>query len=162
VVVQENHANPTFAVQGSLPAGRVLEPKEKPGLARLTASMLTRGTQKRSALEFAAALENVGATLTTSADDLTASITGQAQSKDFDLVMDLMAEMLRQPAFPQADFERAKGEQAAELEQERDSPSTLAQRSFQRAVYREGNPLRPPDLPEAQRGLEGITREDAA
>jgi zinc protease len=53
VVVHENPANATFALRGSLPAGSVVEPSGKAGLAGLTASMLTRGTRRRTALEFA-------------------------------------------------------------------------------------------------------------
>jgi zinc protease len=160
VVVQENPSNPTFSLRGSLPAGTMLEPAEKPGLAGITASMLTRGTEKRSALEFAGALESVGASLNASADSLASSISGQAQSKDFDRLMDLLAEMLRQPAFPAADLERLKGQVLAGLQQAKDDPDSLASRAFERAIYREGNPLRPGTLEEDESGVQSITRED--
>lgn len=162
VIVQENATNPTFALRASLPAGSILEPKGQPGLASLTASMLTRGTSSRNALEFATALENVGASLDANANTLTVMISGSAQSKDFALVMDLLAEMLRQPSFPAPDLERLKGQTLAGLAQAKDNPGRLASRAFERAIYPEGHPLRPETLEEAQQAVPRITREDVA
>lgn len=160
VVVQENSSNPTFALRGSFPAGTVHEPENKSGLASLTAAMLTRGTEKRNALQFASALESVGASLSANAGTLHTSLSGRAQSKDFNLVMDLLAEMLRQPTFPEADLQRLKGLLAAGLEQEKDDPEGLASRAFSRAVYQESSPLRPATLDEAIQELRGLTRSD--
>src|SRR5262249_62268855 len=89
VVVQDNPATPTFALRASLPAGSVLEPEAKLGVAAFTADMLTRGTERQTMLQFATALEDVGATLGAGADGLNTSVSGGAQAKDFDLLMDL-------------------------------------------------------------------------
>ena len=62
--------------------------------------MLTRGTAQRSALAFATQLEDVGASLSASADALATMISGRAESRDFDRVMDLLADMLRHPEIP--------------------------------------------------------------
>jgi zinc protease len=160
VVVQENPANATFALRASVPAGSAVEPEARPGVASITAAMLTRGTAKRSALEFATALENVAASLSASANTLNTVVTGRGLSKDFDLVMDLFAEMLREPAFPAADLERVRGQVLAGLEREKSEPGRLASRAFERAVYPAGNPLRPESLEEAQQAVTTMTRAD--
>jgi zinc protease len=160
VVVLENPANPTVALRASVPAGSIGEPPDKPGLASLTASMLTRGTATRTTLAFATALENVGASLSASADALTTMISGSAQSKDFNLVMDLFAEMLRQPAFPAADLDRVRGQVLAGLAQSRDNPDSVASRAFERAIYPPGHPLRPATLEEAEQAARGMIRDD--
>lgn len=160
VIVQENHSNATFALRGSLDAGAVVEPADKRGVAGLTAMMLTRGTEHHSALEFATELESVGAALEASADPLQANIAGRAEAKDFNRLVDLLAEMLRQPTFPTEALQRLKGLALAGLEQAKDDPSSLASRAFSRAIYPEGNPLRPLTLDEAARSIQGITRED--
>lgn len=160
VVVQENRANPTFALRASLPAGALVAPPDRPGVAGLTAAMLTRGTERRSAREFAAALEDVGASLGASADTLTASISGQALSRDFELVMDLFAEMLRQPAFAADELERLKGQTLAGLAQAKTSPDRVAGRAFERAIYPEGHPLRPETFEESERAVAATTRDD--
>jgi zinc protease len=159
LVVQENHSNPTVAIVGSLPAGRAVEPPDKP-VAGITAAMLTRGTEKRTALEFAAALEGVGASLSAGGGNLTVSLSGHALSKDFDREMDLLAEMLRQPAFPAENLERYKRQVLASLEEEKDDPGSLAQRAFNRAVYPEGSPLRLRTNEEAQKAIASVTRDD--
>jgi zinc protease len=160
VVVQDNPANPTFALRASLPAGHVVDPEEKPGLASFTASMLTRGTERQTALEFATALEDVAADLGASADGLNTMISGGAQAKDFDLLMDLFADMLRRPAFPPADLERLRGEALAGLAQAKESPDRLADRAFLRAVYPPGHRLRPRTVEEEQAAVTAITPED--
>ncbi|HEV8308691.1 MAG TPA: pitrilysin family protein [Methylomirabilota bacterium] len=160
VVVQENPANPTLALRASVPAGSIVEPRDTPGLASLTASMLTRGTATRSALEFATVLENVGARLDATANTLTTMISGRAQSKDFELVLDLLADMLTRPAFPAEDLERLKGRALAGLSQEKTSPDRLASRAFERAIYPPGHPLRAVTVEEAEEAIKRATRED--
>src|SRR5262249_42301518 len=141
VIVQESHATPTVALRASIPAGSLAEPRERPGLAGLTASMLSRGTEQRNALEFATALEDVGASLGAGADTLVTSIPGRALTRDFALVLALFAEMLRHPAFPTADLERLKGETLAGIAQAKTNPDRVAGRAFDRAVYPADHPL---------------------
>jgi zinc protease len=160
VLVQENPANATFALRASLAAGSVAEPRALPGLAGLTAAMLTRGTDRRTSLQFATALEDVGASLSASADSLVTTVTGQAQSRDFDLVMDLLAEMLRGPAFPAEELERLKGQVQAGIAQARTNPDRVAANAFERAVYPPGHPLRPETFDEAERVIGAMTRDD--
>ena len=146
VVVQENPASPTLALRASLPAGHVLDPADKSGLASLTAAMLIRGTGQRSALAFATQLEDVGASLSASADALATMISGRAESRDFDRLMDLLADMLRHPEFPAAELGRLKGEALAQLAQARDDPDSAAERAFGRAIYPAGPPSPAADL----------------
>jgi zinc protease len=160
VIVHENPASPTFALRGSLNAGSVVEPPDKPGLAGLTASMLTRGTARRTGLEFATELESVGASLSASANTLTTMLSGQALTRDLARLLDLLAEMLTEPAFPEADLDRLRGQLVAGLERARTSPESLAGRAFERAIYPEGNPLRPLLLDAAKTALARITRDD--
>lgn len=160
VVFKPNPTAPTFALTGSVNAGAVVEPREKPGLAGLTASMLTRGTESRSAFEFANLLESMGASLGANADDLTTSINGQALTRNFDEVMNLLGEMLRQPAFPGEQLQRLKAQVLAGLEQEKTDPSAITSRAFLRSIYPEANPLRPLTLEEEISAVEKMTIED--
>lgn len=51
VLALENRATPTVSLRGSLRAGSYFEPRDQPGLARLCAEMLTRGTRRRTKLD---------------------------------------------------------------------------------------------------------------
>ena len=145
VIVQESHAVPTVALRASVPAGSLAEPQDRPGLAGFTAAMLSRGTVQRNALGFATALEDVGASLGAGADTLVTTITGQALTRDFDLVLDLFAEMLRQPAFPEPDLDRLKGEALAGIAQAKTNPDRVAGTRL-----RAGRTSRP-DIPSARK-----------
>jgi zinc protease len=160
VIVQENRATPTFALRASLSAGGLVEPRERRGVAGMTATMLSRGTERRTALEFATALEDVGAALGAGADALVTTVTGHALTRDFDLVMDLFAEMLRQPSFPGADVERLKSEALAGIAQAKSNPDRVADRAFERVVYPVGHPLRPDTFEEAEAAIAALTRDD--
>ena len=160
VIVQESRATPTFALRASVAAGGLVEPRDQPGVAGMTASMLSRGTGRRNALEFATALEDVGAALGAGADTLATAVTGHALTRDFDLVMDLFAEMLRQPSFPAADFERLKGEALAGLAQSKANPDRIADRAFERLVFPAGHPLRPNTFERQEEAIAAITRDD--
>ena len=160
VVVQENPASSTLALRASLPAGHALDPQGKSGLASLTAAMLTRGTETRTGLEFATQLEDVGASLSASAEPLATMISGRAESRDFDRLMDLLAELLRRPAFSAAELGRLKGEALAQIAQARDDPDSAAEREFGRTIYPAGHALRPPTFDEAEEAIRQITRED--
>jgi zinc protease len=160
VIVQESHATPTIAVRASIPAGGLLEPRDRPGLAGFTAAMLSRGTLQRSALAFATALEDVGASLGASADTLTTAVGAQTLTRDFDLVLDLFAEMIRQPAFPAEELERLKGEALARIAQSKTNPDRVASLAFERAIYPEGHPLRPETFEESEAAIAAMTRDD--
>ena len=160
VVVQENPASPTLALRASLPAGLVLEPADRTGVASLTAAMLSRGTEHRSALEIATLLEDVGASLSAVAESLATMVSGRAESRDFDRLMDLFAETLQRPMFPSAELGRLKGQALAQLAQARDDPESVAERAFGRAIYPPGHPLRPPTFDEAEQAIGRITRDD--
>jgi zinc protease len=160
VVVQANAASPTFALLASLPAGQAVEPPDRAGLASLTAAMLTRGTEQATALQFATALEDVGASLSATADALTTMIAGRAESRDFDRLLDLFADMLRRPTFPEGELGRLKGEAQAQLARARDDPDRVAGRAFERAVYPAGHPLRPVTFEEAEAAIGAITRDE--
>ena len=122
--------------------------------------MLSRGTERRSALEFATALEDVGACLGAGADTLVTTVTGEALTRDFDLVMDLFAEMLRQPAFPAADVERLKGEVLAGIAQAKTNPDRVADRAFERIVYPGRPSAAPAHVRERGAAIAAFTRDD--
>ncbi|MCL5105615.1 MAG: insulinase family protein [Armatimonadetes bacterium] len=160
VIVQENHSNPTIAINGNVKAGGYFDPKGKDGVADLTADMIGRGTQKRSALELASAAEFVGASLGASADTESARFMAKSLSKDFPLMLDLLSDEVRNASFPQDQFEKAKGEALSGLEESKESPRSQAMRAFFNNVYPPGHPYHQPAFDEAAGELKAITRDD--
>ncbi|MCX6344058.1 MAG: pitrilysin family protein [Armatimonadetes bacterium] len=160
IIVQENHSNPTVAISGYIKAGSYFDHDGKKGEASLTAEMLGRGAAKRSALELARASEFVGASVDTSASAENMSFSAKSLAKDFPLMLDLLSDELRNPTFPQDQFERARGEMLSALEQSKESTDDQASRAFYNSVFPASHPYHRLTVDEARKHLESITRDD--
>lgn len=163
IIVQPNHANPTISLSGAmLSAGSVVEPADKRGIASFTANLLSRGTRNRTLFEIANALETVGASASVSGGAEYIGVGGRSLTRDFDTVLDILADELRNPTFPQAELENSRRQTLASIEKARQSTSTLARIALMRALYPEGHPYRAATLDEASAVLKSLTREDVA
>jgi zinc protease len=124
----------------------------------LAGGMLMRGTQKRSRAELRDAFEALKATVSVDVDG--ASIeTRRAQLEDS---MRLVAEALRQPAFPAAEFEELKRSALTGAEAQRGDPSALAAERLARHLnpYPRGHWLYTPSTEERIEALKAVTLED--
>jgi zinc protease len=108
LLVKEDHRLPIVAVQATSPGGVRAETEETNGLFTFTATMLTRGTEQRSAQQIARFLDERGATLGAATGRNTIYLTGQCISADFDDFFGLAAEVLTQASFPEAEMERIR------------------------------------------------------
>ncbi len=98
IFVLENHHLPTVRMALTLKAGTLLEPK--PGLAQLTASLLTEGTTSRSFADITQPLEDWGANLSANANLETTTLTVGGTSDHADAFQELLADVLLHPTFP--------------------------------------------------------------
>ncbi len=106
LLVTERPAVPIVAVLASFRAGSAFDPPEAPGVANLTAELMTRGTLGRRGPELDRAIEFVGGALETDAgrDSITVSVS--VLKKDLRLGLDLVKEVARTPTFPEAELAR--------------------------------------------------------
>ena len=111
------------------------------GLATFTAGMLDEGAGGKDALELAAAVDFLGASLSTSAgwENFTISVSGPKRT--FDQAMGLLADVLLRPAFNEADVARERDARQAQLVSAKDSPGQVASRVFARNVFPAGHPM---------------------
>jgi zinc protease len=135
LLVAERPAVPIVAVRVFTRAGAVFEPADRAGLANLTGALLTRGTARRSGPEIDAAIEFVGGSLEAGAgrDGLTASLS--VLKKDLGLGLDLLAEVVLAPAFPEAELKRKVAQIQAAIKRSEEDPNTVAGRALVRLVY---------------------------
>ena len=141
LLVLENHATPTLALRGSLRAGSYFEPRDQPGLARLTADMLARGTRRRTKLELAGDLETCGAELNFAADPFAVNIAGRALAKDMPLLLDTLAEELREPSFPEDELEKLKQQTVAAIQEQQASTRARAYERLTQLLFDPANPF---------------------
>jgi zinc protease len=143
LLVAERPAIPIVVVRVYLHAGSVYDPPDAGGLANLTADMLTRGTAKRSGPELDQAIEFVGGSLEGDAGRDGAALSLSVLKKDLKMGLDLLAEVLLTPAFPEPELKRRSEEIAAAIERSEQDPGTVAAREMALLLY-PGHPYRRP------------------
>jgi zinc protease len=143
--VMEYHELPLVDFQVVLGAGAAHDPKGKEGLASLTAELLRKGTSKRSAKEIADTVDFVGGLLGGSADHDGTRVTAEFMAKDTDLALDLLSDLVMNPAFAPEEVDRQKSETVAELQAAKENPSLLASRRFVELLF-EGHPYGHPTV----------------
>ncbi|HET8578856.1 MAG TPA: pitrilysin family protein [Methylomirabilota bacterium] len=135
LLVAERPAIPIVIVRVSIRAGSAFDPPEAGGLANLTAELLTRGTAKRTGPELDRAIESVGGSLETDAGRDTATVSVGVLKKDLDLGLDLLAEVLLQPAFPEDELKRKVTDIQAAIRRSEENPESVAGRELARLLY---------------------------
>lgn len=160
LLVLENHSNPTISMSGYLRAGECFNPPDKDSLAGVTASMLNKGTVRRSKLEIAEELESAGARLGFSSNNFTTSIGGQSLSRDLPMVIATLAEELREPAFPTDELEKMKQRFIASIKEDQDDTRSRAYERLSQLVFPVGNPFHRLPAETTLSQLEQITADD--
>jgi zinc protease len=133
LMVLEDRRAPLVTIQISMRgAGGYYDPIDHVGLAQFTAANLREGTATRSSVQIAEQLERLSATLTVSAgmSSEDATITASALTEHVDPLLDLVADVLLNPIFPDQEFGRYKTQTRAQLMQQRANPGFLAQERF--------------------------------
>lgn len=132
----------------------------KPGLAALTSSLHTDGTQDRDAGEIARRFERYGARVATENGRDTARLTLRSLSAPENLQPTLanLVKVLGGATFPEAAFERRREQTLIGLRQQQQDPDSLAARAFTQALFGDHPYANPPEGTTA--GVKRITRDD--
>jgi zinc protease len=131
LLLMERHQLPLVSFRWIMRCGgSICDPEGREGLAMITAQMLRKGTQSRSADQIAEAVDFVGAGLGTSVSDDYASGEAEFVSKDFDLALDLISDMLQRPSFPADEVQKMLLQEVDAIKQEKENPSEVIARYF--------------------------------
>ena len=155
VYVLEDHKLPAVRFSLMIRAGSLFEPK--PGVAEMTASMLTEGTLGRDYLQLASETEGIGASLGAGASLERATISASGLSESTDTLIGLMADVLLHPSFPQDRLDRIKFQQNSQQAQRRSNPASLTA-DLTAKVFYGGTPFAKPSPTAGQTAA--ITRDD--
>jgi predicted Zn-dependent peptidase len=129
-------------------------------LQELTVSLLDKGTEHRDRFELARVLEECGATLNLSSDGLYVDVSGRALVEDLPRVLDVLAEMLRAPAFEAAEFEKAKAQAIAQVQRRMEKTSAQATAALTRRLFGPGHPNYSEAPETVIEQLRGLTLDD--
>lgn len=140
VLIRESHANASVTIRGYLDAGARHDPPGMEGLAVLTASMLTRGTAALTSQDLALALDGLGASLSVRADIEGASFSIRCLAEDTARLVDLLAEVLTRPTFPEDEVEKQRAKLITGVREARHDTRVAAEKAFRAAAYPTGHP----------------------
>ncbi len=151
--VVEMHKVPVVDVQIVLDAGAVRDPADLPGLATFTATMLQQGAGRRGALEIADEAAFLGAQLNTAASLDVATVSLHVPKRRLGPALDLLADVLLRPTFPDSEVARQRELRRAQIVQQADNPVAIASIAFPAIVYGRAHPYgRPLNGTEASTG----------
>lgn len=140
-------------------AGAELDQPGLEGCAVLTARAMEEGTRQYQGLDFTDRLERIGAALSATADWDSASFSMQVMAERLPAALDLLAGVIREPAFPASEIERLREERLSEIAQIRSEPRGLASETFSRVVYDADSRYAVP-VGGSEATVRALTRED--
>jgi predicted Zn-dependent peptidase len=154
--VIEDDEQPTFAMRILIPGGSSIE-GDKPGVAELTASMMTKGAAGKSSFEIARKLDGVGADISVSASDDYIRITASALKKHMPTVFETLNDIITKPDFPQEEFDKLIKQAVAGIQYEKSEPRTMANKLARKVIYGE---LHPYAQAPTEESIKEVTLED--
>jgi zinc protease len=164
VLAAEHGALPLVTAAVVLDAGGAAEgggEEASAGVATLTVEALDAGTSRRNAAALADAFESIGAELHTHASWDAAVVQVTVAEARLEAALALLAEVVREPSFPEDEVARVRGEQVAEIVQRRTEPGALASDAALRFIYDARSPYARP-LIGTRASVEALRARDAA
>src|SRR5882672_927074 len=135
VLLVDNPSIPAVSLGVSVLTGARHEPEEKAGLAIMVSRLLDEGTKTRTSLEIAEAIESVGGMLDSDGSYERIVVSASVLKDDIDLGLELAADILINPIFPEAFIEKEKSRTLSEIASARDRPQVIAGWEFSELIY---------------------------
>jgi zinc protease len=161
ILVVERSDLPKVAVTLATRAGAAADPAGKAGVASLTAATIDLGTKTRKALEIEDALGDLGTSLAAGAGRETTSLSLEVLKRNLAPALAIVADVVRNPAFPASEVERERKRQLDALAQQARNANAVAARVRAMLAFGPEHPYGRPvqGLPAT---VEPIRREDLA
>ena len=163
VVLAERHEIPLVSLSLLVDSGYAADQFAVPGAAALVSKLLDQGTKTRTSLEIGEQLAQLGANLSVGAnmDGIDARLS--ALKTKLDASLEIFADVVLNPSFPQADFLREQKQQLASIEREKTEPVPLALRVLPSLIYGKGHAYSEPWTGSGTAAsVSHLTREDMA
>lgn len=126
--------------------GSESDPPDRTGLASVTAELLRRGTAQYSAAQFSEEIDGLGGTLGANADEQSTSISAECLSKDFNRGLDLVAEAVLHPTFPDEEVRKTVARRVDSLKATKDNAGGAIRPFYQTFFFGSAHPYgRVPD-----------------
>lgn len=158
VLLMEQHEVPIVSFSFLVKTGAIADPEGKDGLASLTAGLLRKGTKTRTADQMAADLDFIGGEFDADASADYTSGSAEFLKKDLNTGMDLLADLLLNPTFPEAEVTKMLAQRIDGIKAEKDEARGIIGVYYRAYLYGKHPYGRPTDGDETS--LTRITRAD--
>lgn len=135
LVVVEDRRLPLVSYRLAFRVGGAFDPPGLPGLTDLLAGLLPEGTESKTSREIADEVARMGASLSAGANSDYTIVAASALSQFNDRILELMADVVLHPSFPENEVELAKRNTKESLRQQRAQPSFLASEMVSRVMF---------------------------
>ena len=133
-----------IAVSLAFRAGAADEPAALGGAAVLAARALTEGTEVRDAIALTEAAERLGASIHAEAGWDVTSVGLDVPGQRLAPALELLAEVVRRPSFPEVEVDRLRDERLTDLLQARSDPRRRAEEAYIGTIYAASSPYHRP------------------
>jgi zinc protease len=161
LIVQQTGFSPAVTINLAFRAGSLEEPDDRPGLAWFLGRVIDRGTATRRAVDIAEALDDRGVVLRVATNRHVLSISCTCLTEDFQDVLEVVADVVRNPSFPEDEIEKRRAETITAIRQDLDNPGVRAAEALQTLLYGTSHPYGRP-AKGSLASVERFTRDDLA
>lgn len=135
LLVIENNKIPSVSIRLVFKDAGSFRDNGVPGIASITAELLTKGTRSRNALQIADDVDFYGATLSSGSDWDGSYVTLSCLKKHLDKVIDVLSDVVLNPQFSQDELDRLKEQRISSIIHGKSEPSVLSDRLFNKIVF---------------------------
>jgi zinc protease len=157
LITVPRHQVPSVEVTLAVKTPDTAEPVDKTGLAQYVASMLRKGTQKRTADQISDQIDFVGGSLGAQAAGGGIYVSCHARTRDLGLCMELVADLAMNATFPESEMAEERDALLASVNGVKDNPQSLATWHAANVFYGDDDPR---GRPMSKRSIESIDRKD--
>ena len=163
VMLLERHSAPIVNVTVVVDAGFASDTAERAGAASLALDLMDEGTKTRDTFQIVNELDSLGARLSTSSGLDMSSVKVRATSENLRPTLNVLADVVLNPSFPQDQFVIQKERRLAQIGQEKAQANGMALRVLPGLLYGASHAYgKPLSGSGTERSVEAVTREDLA
>ncbi len=158
LLLMERHTVPLVDFNVIIRTGAAADSAGKEGQASMAANLLRKGTKTRSADQFSSELDFIGGQFFVNVTQDDSSIFAEFVKKDIDKGLELLADVLLNPAFPQDEFSKLLKQRVDGLKSSKDQAQAVIGTYFNAYLYGHHPYGRPVNGDE--KSLASLTRDD--
>jgi zinc protease len=135
LLLKSDRRLPFVEMRAVFRGGVLAETESRNGLTQLMAKMLLQGTAQRDAEQIASQIESIGGSIDSFGGFNSFGVTAEVLSGDFQAGLEIMADVILNPAFPPAAFEGEKRIQLETIRSQRDNLLQCCGRAMRRELF---------------------------